>query len=270
MSTEKIFALRMDDVGAASKRNEVYSNWRLRVAGQPVVSGNWLFAKYLPGLRAWGRYRELDAADWDRIFRLLELREARCTVAVTACWVEDDGRLVPYPEKFPEAARRLREGARAGLVEIANHGLTHCILKDRLFRPRLLRGNREFHREFTPLLPLAEHEEHIARAQRILQDWLGDEVVTFVPPGNTFLPQTLPMAARHGLRYVSCATSPRDEAGLHIVGNRGVLAFHDREVAREGTAWVERLLDDNGPARFVTVRRLAENRSGGPGEDSRP
>ncbi|HEU6438345.1 MAG TPA: polysaccharide deacetylase family protein [Nitratidesulfovibrio sp.] len=259
---QKVFALRMDDVGAASKRNEVYSNWRLRVAGRPIASGNWLFAKYLPGFRAWGRYRELGAADWMQIFRILERLGARCTVAVTACWVEDDGRLVPYPQKFSEAARTLRDGVRSGIVEIANHGLTHCVVQGGLFRPRLLRGNRAFHREFISLLPLAEHEEHIARAQQILQDWLGEEVVTFVPPGNAFMPQTLSMARQHGVRFVSCDTVPREESGLHVLGNTDVLAFHDREVVLDGPGWIEGLIRSNEGARFVTVRQLAEERFG--------
>ena len=45
-------ALRMDDVGAASKRHEVYGVTRLRLGGLRVpFPGNLLFLKYLPPVK---------------------------------------------------------------------------------------------------------------------------------------------------------------------------------------------------------------------------
>ncbi|MBI4253675.1 MAG: polysaccharide deacetylase family protein, partial [Candidatus Rokubacteria bacterium] len=140
-------ALRLDDVGAASKRHEVYGLTRVRV-GTLVVPfpGNFLFLKYLPPIKRWGPYRELSAPEWEGVLAALETAHARMTVAVTAGWVESDGGVTPFPRKFPAAAGVIREGVRRGLLEIANHGYTHCVLRDRLFRPRLFAGNREFHR----------------------------------------------------------------------------------------------------------------------------
>ena len=59
-------ALRLDDVGASTKRYEVYSKCRFGI-GRYAISGNWLFLKYLPGIKAWGPYRELSAKEWRQI-----------------------------------------------------------------------------------------------------------------------------------------------------------------------------------------------------------
>lgn len=98
--------LRMDDLGAASKRHEVYSKWRLRIAGYPVVSGNWLFLKYTAPFKAWARYREMESSDIMALLRILERWQVSMTIAVTACWVEDDGSLTPYPQNFLALQKR--------------------------------------------------------------------------------------------------------------------------------------------------------------------
>ena len=80
-------ALRLDDVGASSKRYEVYSNRSCGV-GPLRVSGNLPFLKNLPGLKAAGPYPELQADEWTRVFDTLARAEARMTVAVTAAWAD--------------------------------------------------------------------------------------------------------------------------------------------------------------------------------------
>src|SRR5262245_32614029 len=107
-------ALRMDDVGAASKRYEVYSNWNAGI-GPLRVSGNWLFLKYLRPFKAWGPYPEIHVDQWRRIVSLLDRYRAKLTVAITAAWVESADRVVPFPERFPREAAALRKGAAAGL-----------------------------------------------------------------------------------------------------------------------------------------------------------
>lgn len=238
-------ALRMDDVGACSKRYEVYSNWRF---------GNWLFLKYLPPFKAWGPYRELEAGELEALLELLERRAARLTVAVTASWVEDERRRTPFPRAFPDQARVLREGVERGLLEVANHGLTHCVVRGNAFKPRRFGPNRSSHREFFDWVPRGEQEQHLREAQDILQGWLGREVVTFVPPGNVFGEATLEIAARHGLRYVSCHTEPRVLGDLAIVGDRDVMPFHDRDIVLGGTCWLEPRI----PERNCFVRELGE------------
>ena len=172
-------ALRLDDVGAASKRFEVYGVTRLPLGPFRLpFPGNFLFLKYVPPIKRWGPYAELSAAAWEWIVAALEAAHARMTVGITAGWVEDDASVTPFPRKFPAAAAVIRAAAARGVLEVANHGYTHCVLDNGMFRPRLFHGNRPFHREFYDWLPEAVHREHVTRAQGILQDYLGEAVVT--------------------------------------------------------------------------------------------
>ena len=253
-------ALRLDDVGAASKMWEVYGLTRLPIGRWSLpFPGNLLFLKYVPPIKRWGPYRELGARDWDAIHAALHAAGARLTVAVTAGWVERDGRVTPYPKKFAEAARALRAGVRQGLVEIANHGYTHCVLDGGAFRPRWFSGNRPYHREFPDWVPPERHREHLQRAQEILQSFFETAIVTFVPPGNAFTRATLAAAAAAGLRYLSCRDAGRFGAdlGLVPVADAAVRAIHDRDIVHGGPTWLTRLLDSMAPAP-VTVRELVE------------
>ncbi len=258
-------ALRLDDVGAASKRFEVYGVTRVPVGPLRLpFPGNFLFLKYLPPIKRWAPYPELAAGDWEWILGELEAAGARMTVGITAGWVEADGRVTPFPTKFPDAASRIRAGAARGLLEVANHGYTHCVLQDSLFRPRLFSGNRPYHREFHDWLPDAVHREHIARAQAILQDYLGEPVLTFVPPGNVFTRATLEAAAAAGLRFVSCLEPGRwgPVEGLTFVGDADVTAIHDRDLVRGGRPALRRRLGERPGPPYVTVREVGERLAG--------
>ena len=210
------------------------------------------------GLRKWGVYREMRADEWLEVLRLLENHRARLTVSVTAAWADSQARLIPFPKRFPEQAATLKEGAQAGLLEIANHGLCHCVLAGSAFKPKWFAGNRQYHREFWAWIPRSVHEEHIRRSQEILQGFFGQEIVTFVPPGSVFTGETLEIAAQHGLRYVSCQTRPRDCAGLVVVGERRVTPFHDRDIVLGGVAWFQRLLRSCAAKRLCRIRDLGE------------
>jgi len=251
-------ALRLDDVGAASKLHEVYGVTRIPFGSwQLPFPGNFLFLKYVPPIKRWAPYRELSDADWEAILSVLERCASTMTVAVTAAWVERDGRLVPYPEKFPAAASRLREGVRRRVVEIANHGYTHCILERGRYLPRAFSGNRADHREFYEWVPTATHREHVRRAQSILEGFFGVSVVTFVPPGNVFTRLTLECAAAAGLRYLSCLGADRlgPNAGLIPVPEADVLAIHDRDIVVHGTNWLDGLIRERP---VTTVRAVGE------------
>lgn len=258
MSGESV-ALRLDDVGAAAKRHEVYGRTRL---GPVPFPGNWLFLKRLPGIKRWGPYREMDAAEWDRVLVLLEGAGARLTVAITAGWVESDARVVPFPQKFPAEAAAIRHGLGRGLLEVANHGYTHCVLRGRAFRPRAFASNRAYHREFLESVPVVEQREHLARAQAILEDYFATRVVTFVPPGNAFTRATATMAVEHGLRFLSCRDASRYGAvpGLTFVDGEHVVDLHDRDIVLGGPAALARLLARRPAGGFTTVREVGERR----------
>jgi hypothetical protein len=255
-NTAAAIALRMDDVGAASKRHEVHGLTRLQVAGLPLpFPGNFLFLKYLPPIKRWGPYRELGAVDLEGILDRLAEAGSRLTVAITAGWVEDDGSIVPYPVKFPDASRVIREGVERGLLEGANHGYTHCVLDGGAFRPRWFSGNRSAHREFYDWLPARVHREHLKRAQGILEEFLGRPVETLVPPGNVLSRKTLVAAAEVGIRTVSCLGASRwaPAEGIALLDDSRVVSFHDRDVVRGGMPWLRRFLEDAPAGGYVTV-----------------
>jgi peptidoglycan/xylan/chitin deacetylase (PgdA/CDA1 family) len=249
--------LRIDDVGAAAKRYEIYARRDLTL-GPLRVPGNFLFLKAIAPFRAWGPYREMRPGEWLQVFRLLEEYRAVLTVGVTAAWVNWDATLTPFQRKFPDEAAVLHEGVAAGLLEIANHGLTHCVLENYAFRPAWRYGNRRAHREFWDQVPLATQEEHLRRAQDILQETFKVQVVTFIPPGNVFGEGTLGIAARLGLRVVSCDTPPRAHSRLCIVGNERVLPFHDRDIVLGGIIWLRHQLERVRDCEFRFVRDLAD------------
>lgn len=254
-------ALRLDDVGAASKRHEVYGLTRIPLGSWALpFPGNFLFLKYLPPIKRWGRYRELTAAEWEAILAALEASGCRMTVGITAGWVEGDGRVVPFPRKFPDAAAIIRHGVRRGIVEVANHGYTHCVLQDRLFRPRLFSGNRPYHREFYDWLPAQTHRAHLARAQEILGGFFDVPVLTFIPPGNVFSEKTLAAAGELGIRYVSCHDAPRWSRveGITLVDGAQVVAMHDRDLVLRGFGPFRHLLGARREGPFVTVREVGE------------
>jgi peptidoglycan/xylan/chitin deacetylase (PgdA/CDA1 family) len=243
-------ALRIDDIGASSKHYEVYSKrW--------YGLGNVLFLKYLKYFQAWGPYREMTPEEWDAVFEILERFDARLTVAVTACWVGSKGELIPFHRKFPQQAKKIREGLGEDLLEVANHGLTHCVSEGLRFKPRLFASNRKYHREFWDWIPEREHFEHMRLSQEILQDCFQCSVFTFVPPGNVYSRATLRACVENGIRVVNCNTEQGDFEGLRIVGNDRVIDFHDRELVLEGLEWLEqRLANMPDDTEYTFVRDL--------------
>jgi len=237
--------LRIDDIGASSKKYEIYSKY---------PGGNILFLKYLRWFRAWGPYQELTASEWEKVFGLLEKFDAKLTVAITATWVEQDGVFVPYYEKFPDQAVVLKKGLEQGLLEIANHGLTHCVVGKHL--PRWFSSNRKFHREFWDWLDEDIHFQHIELSQKILQDYFQVPVTTFVPPGNVYAQATVLAAERFGINLINCLAENGIREGVRILSDEHVFAFHDRLLVLEGFNWLEKILAQQMDATYCFVRDL--------------
>jgi peptidoglycan/xylan/chitin deacetylase (PgdA/CDA1 family) len=259
MSAPTPIILRIDDIGASSKQYEQYGKSPFRIGARtiPVPSIlNWGGLKRLPMFRSWGPYREMKASEWEKVFELLTTYKARLTVCVTACWVEADSTLTPFPEKFPEEAAILKKGLEKGLIEIGNHGLTHCVVGRHL--PHPFKGNRSMHREFWDWLPEETIAEHIKESQRILTDYFG-EIVTFTPPGNQWTDYTEEVAAKEGLRFLS-ARFPQGHRQPHLTWTtkQRTYAFHDRELVLDGTNWLKKLLEEleERNEQACTVREL--------------
>lgn len=270
--------LRMDDVGAASKKNEVHGSIRLGRRRFRKIA-NVLFLKYIPPIKQWGPYRELAAPEWEAILELLEMRAAKLTVAITAGWVEDDGSVTPFPEKFSDQARIIRRGVDAGRLEVANHGYTHCIVEGGRYRPQLFRGNQPAHREFTDDLPGEKHREHLRFAQDILQGFFGVRVETFVPPGTGFKRETLAAAVEFGIRYVSVSklapkrdwtddrlvfveSLPANKPSI-VTSHSGDLVwhFHDRDLVYGGVGHLEEQIERHHGRRFLTIREAGQRQA---------
>lgn len=242
-------ALRIDDIGASSKLFERYSKRRLLNVGP--LRDRRLFG-------AWGPYREMTVQEWEKVFDLLEKNRAKLTVGITAAWVEKNAALTPFPDKFPESARLLKEGMRQGLLEIANHGLTHCVLGNSRFLPGWFGNNRKAHREFWDWLPEETHYEHLKKSQGILENYFGEPVTTLIPPGNVYSQSTLRAAESLGMKVVNCQ-NPRttlQNSPLKIVGNENVVAFHDRELVLFGIEWLETLLEKHRGKHYCFVKEL--------------
>lgn len=247
-----MLALRIDDIGASSKRFEVYSKkWK--------GLGNILFLKYLPYFKAWGPYKEMSAQEWNDLLLLLKSHQACLTVAITAAWVEKDATLTPFPEKFPEQAKVIARGLEEKVLDIAIHGLTHCITQEKKFLPKLYRGNREFHREFRPEMPYEWHYQNLKQAKSILETYFKRPMDLLVPPGNLFGEHTLKACQELGIKIINCKTQDNTKSDPRLISNQHVLDFHDKELVEEGLAWLEKKIvkakkENQGP--FVFVRDL--------------
>lgn len=225
---------RIDDVGASSKRYEIYSK---------ILLGNFLFLKYLKPFKAWGPYSELSEKIWEEILKLFEKNKLSLLVGITSCWVEEDGSLTPFPQKFPKQAKVIKLGVERGVFEIANHGLTHCIVGKH--KPRLFFSNRNYHREFWPWVSLSDQEIHFRESQKILQSFFETEVRIFIPPGNVWTRDTEVLAQKYGLKYLSDGKR-RGYGILKEITARNTIAFHDRDIVAFGINWLEERLKSSG------------------------
>ena len=238
--------LRIDDIGASTKQFEVFSKKFL---------GNFLFLKYTEFFKAWAPYDEMDDAQWQLVLDLLVKYSAKLTVGITASWVERDGNLVPFPEKFTAQANILKQGWKEGLLEIANHGLTHCVVGKHL--PRLFSSNRKYHREFWDWVPREIHFEHLEKSQAIFQEWLGERPTTLIPPGNVYSVDTLEAAEKNGITRINSYIDHGVDSGVQILSIDNIDAFHDRELVLNGLDWFKNKLESNGnDASYCLIKEL--------------
>lgn len=202
--------LRLDDIGASSKRYE-------RHRGK------------------WWRYDELTPLHIDRLGLWLRDRGHTMTLAITACWVEGDGSLTPFHSKYHDLAGAIHFWVRQGIFEIAAHGLTHCVPGRHVpsvFMP--WRGNRQWHREFIDCVPMATQREHMTKAKALLEHRFMVHVTTLVPPGNAISEQATLWALEHGYDRVVCRARGR----RFITDDAKHAVIHDAEIAALGVLGV--------------------------------
>ncbi len=242
----KKIALRIDDIGASSKKYEVYSNY-------PFC--NFLFIKYIYPFKAWGPYNELTEDEWKKIFDILVKYNAKLTVGITSSWVTEKNELIPFYEKFPNQSEILKNAQKNGLIDIANHGNLHCVLGKHL--PLPFSSNRKYHREFWDYLEYDVHDKNLKNSQNILNNWLGYKPKLLIPPGNVYSIKTVKAALKYSIEYInSYNTIPYQR--IKIINNNNVFAFHDKDIkAINGFSWlnknIKKLAQSND---FILVKDL--------------
>jgi peptidoglycan/xylan/chitin deacetylase (PgdA/CDA1 family) len=197
----------------------------------------------------------MSVEEWKEVYNLLRSFAAKLTVGVTAGWVERNGTITIFPEKFSKVAKVLKDGLNEGLLEIANHGLTHCVVGKHL--PRLFSSNRQYHREFWESIPREIHFDHLDQSQSILQDYFETRITTLIPPGNVFSQDTIDAAQQNGIKRINCLNVGPSNGEINIIGNESVIDFHDREIVLEGVEWLKRKLESlPEDTEFVFVKEL--------------
>ena len=227
MSVPIVF--RMDDVGASTKEFNVYSNYRF---------GNFLFLKKIWPFKAWAPYKEINYKIWEEIFNFLYKYNFKMTLAVTASWVDGNNNKIPFPEKFPNESEIIKKAYNQNLIEIVNHGWTHCVVGEHL--PRRFSSVRKYHREFWDWIPFEIQYSHLKNAEKILHNWLGDKVKIFVPPGNVYSIQTLNALDAIGFQAINTSVIIKNNVNkIKMIDNTNVFSFHDRDVVVEGVKWLK-------------------------------
>lgn len=239
-----MIGIRIDDIGASTKHFNQYGKKTFRFRGFPYFYfpfANLGFFKRIPPFRGWAVYDELTAGEWQDFFVLFREFGVKPIIAITATWVEKDGTLTPFPEKFPEEAAALKQAAKEGLVTIASHGLTHCVVGKHL--PQFAAPNRQFHREFWDWVPADVQREHILRSQEILETYFEMPIEILVPPGNVWCKSTYEALKGTNIKTVLCNRYMRDSTepmeGITFIDDRqGYWNIHDRELKRYGKKWL--------------------------------
>ena len=237
---------RMDDVGASTKLYNVYSNYKI---------GNFLFLKYLKLFKRWGPYAELTSEQWEQIINILKKKNFKLTVALTACWVNSKNEKIPFPEKFPKQAKIIKQAFKENIIEIANHGLTHCVVGKHL--PKFFTSVRKYHREFWNWIPESVQNMHIDSSKKILYEWLGENIYIFVPPGNVYCDTTLKVLKKNNFKIINSTKIIKNNfSDLRIIDEKNVFSFHDRDIAIHGLNWLENKIDSFNSCKSTFLRNL--------------
>jgi len=236
---------RIDDIGASSKHFNQHGKKTFRLQGIPVFYfplANFWFLKRIWPFKKGGKYEELTEEEWKKFLNLFEKYNIVPIVSITACWVEKDSKLVPFPEKFKEESAVFKKAFIQGKIIVANHGLTHCVVGKQ--NPSFFTSNRKFHREFWPFLEEKVHFSHILKSQEILEKFFERPIEIFVPPGNVWSYKTYMALKKTNIKKVLAERYMMDSKekmeGIEFIDNSFVI--HDRDLKLKGAKWLENVL----------------------------
>ena len=236
--------LRIDDIGASTKEFNIYGRNTIEIGKKtisfPQFISNFLFFKRLPFITGWGKYKELNYEDWIDIINTLKDHNAKLNIAITACWVEKDGSLTKFNNKFPEQTEIIKYGVNENIFYILNHGLTHCIPGKHV--PFRFKSVQKYHREFTNFLPLEKQYMHIRESQLILEEIFGEKPKILVPPGNMFNEDTLISMQKLNIRIIQCERNQSHQPNneiikkyeiKHIANSKNIEVIHDKDIVKD-------------------------------------
>lgn len=227
------FDFRIDDIGASTKIYEQYSKL-------PFL-GNIGFLKNRIFLGNWGPYEELNASEIENMIIIFNENKKKLAIAITAAWVTQDNKLIPFDKKFPEQAKILKEASNKGLIKILNHGLSHSVIG--MHMPKTISSNRKYHREFVDWLPEFIHLKHLSLSQEILENWIQEKITILAPPGNNYSLKTVKACEKTNIRYIHSSSNfvPNDSIISYLDLDK-CKCFHDREVKIYGKRFIYKLL----------------------------
>jgi len=230
----KKIVFRIDDVGASSKKFEIYSK---------KIFGNFLFLKRLPIFKAWGPYEELSLENWKEILNYIGENNYKLTIAVTASWVDEKNIKTPFFEKFPAQANIIYDHLKYGNIEIVNHGLTHCVVGRHL--PHFFSSNRKFHREFWEWVPYEVQHSNLIESCNIFKKWIGYIPKILVPPGNVYSKDTVKICEKLNFKAINSSKKFQVNSSIKFLDNENVFAFHDRDIVMNGMNWIKNIYKVN-------------------------
>ncbi|PIT97699.1 hypothetical protein COT77_00110 [Candidatus Berkelbacteria bacterium CG10_big_fil_rev_8_21_14_0_10_41_12] len=246
-----MITFRIDDVGASTKYYNQHGKKVFKYKKIPYfyfLLANFWFFKRIEPFREWGKYEELTATEWQGFLKIFKEHKIKPIVAITACWVDKNSQLIPFPKKFSDEAKVLKKAFIKNNIVVANHGLTHCVVGKHL--PSFLGSNRKFHREFWPELDEKTHEDHILRSQKILESFFNKKVEIFVPPGNVWSVKTYRALLKTNIKNVISANYMLDSQekmksiSFENDQNGHFFSFHDRDLKLFGEKWLRKKINE--------------------------
>lgn len=210
--------------------------------------GNWLFFKRMKKLKAWAPFSEINTNQLLDMSNILEKYNCSATLAITATFVDRKGNLIPFFEKYPEQSKIIKAGVKKKIFHIANHGLTHCILENKKFLPKLFSSNRKYHREFYDWVPYQTKKKHIIRSKSLLEKYFNIKIDTFVPPGNVWCDETEDILIKAGINKI--ITDKKDikeikNKKIRIINTSQMITIHTKDLVERDNKYFYNLLAEN-------------------------
>lgn len=257
--------LRIDDIGASSKKFEYYGKNSIKIFGKylplPELLTNFLFFKKFPLWSGWAKYDELSTDEWITIINFLKENNLTLNVALTACWVTKEGTLIKFSEKFPSQTDIIKDGINKKLIYILNHGLTHCIPGRHM--PMRFKSNQKYHREFTKYLNYDNQLKHLEDSQKIIFEIFGFHPKILVPPGNKYNLDTLKSMNKLNMKYIQCnrdeSHQPSDndlkKYNIRHIDNTNVVVLHDKDIVYHGLNYFHSI-NNFSNTKYYSMRKL--------------